>query len=638
MKKLHSLLGIIVLASILSCNQSPEPTENPYKKDEPIFKAKPVSEKVEPAFWWTDMPVDELQILLYGSDFGRYEASINYPGVRIKKQVKVDSPNYLFLYLDITSRAKAGKFNITLDLEGDQKQIPYELKERDSRDGKNQGFDASDVIYLMMPDRFANGNPDNDTIAGMLESADRSNPERRQGGDIQGIMNNLDYIYDLGMTAVWFTPLFENDMTPDYGAYHGYAATDMYRVDRRYGSNEDYKELIDVTHKKGMKVIMDMIHNHIGDQHWWMNDLPTSDWISDWDTHGQSSFRGSVASDPYASEYDKDKLTKSWFNRRMPDLNNRNELLADYLIQNTLWWIEYSGVDGIRMDTYVYPDKDYMARWAKEVLEAYPDFNIVGEVWVNKTAIEPFWQYDPEGVDDGYNSHLPSVTDFPFALETRQAMNENFGWLEGLRRLYYIFAQDMHYSDPMQNVIFLDNHDMGRIYEQVGKNEAHFKMLYAFLMTARGIPQVYYGTELMMEHENKGGDDEGWRQTMPGGFPGDDRSVFTAEGRTDKENEIMEYVTALTKWRKTAVATHEGRLLHFVPENDIYVYFRIHEDQTVMIVMNNNEESVMIDKQRFSEVLDSFSLAENVITGEQISVDGVEAEGKTTSIFELKNK
>jgi glycosidase len=411
----------------------------------------------------------------------------------------------------------------------------------------------------------------------------------------------------------------------------------MYKVDRRYGSNEEYKALIDAAHEKDMKVIMDMIHNHIGDQHWWMNDLPTADWISSWDEEGMTSFRGSVTSDPYASEYDLNRLTRGWFNRRMPDLNNQNELLADYLIQNTIWWIEYTGVDGIRMDTYVYPDKEYMARWAKEVLEAYPDFNIVGEVWVNKAPIEAWWQYDPEGIDDGYNSHLPSVTDFPFANAARAALNEDFGWLEGLRRLYYVFAQDMGYADPYQNVIFLDNHDMGRIYETVGKNEAHFKMLYAFLMTTRGIPQVYYGTELMMEHENRGGDDEGWRQTIPGGFPGDSRSVFTADGRTDKENEILDYISALTNWRKDAVAVHEGKMVHFIPEKDIYVYFRVHDEQTVMVVMNNNKGTERLSRDRFSEILDGFTTAQNVLNGEIISVtEDFEVAGKTTSVFELK--
>lgn len=583
------------------------------------------------------MPVNELQLQLYGDELGQYRASVNYPGVKLNRQMAVDSPNYLFLYFDISEEAQAGEMEIVLSNGEEEITLKYELKTREPLEGRNQGFDPSDVIYLMMPDRFANGDTSNDTIEGMLEAADRSNPQRRQGGDIQGVMDHLDYIEDLGMTAIWFTPMFENDMNPDYGAYHGYAATDLYKVDRRFGSNESYKELVSAVQDRGMKVIMDMIHNHIGDNHWWMRDLPTADWVYDFEEVGQTNYRGVVMSDPYASEYDSVKLTNGWFVKEMPDLNQNNPLLADYLIQNTLWWIEYSGIDGIRMDTYVFPDRDYMARWAKEVTEAYLNFNIVGEAWVENVAAESYWQYDKPGVEDGYQSHLPSVTDFQFSFAIRDAFNEGFGWTTGLSKLYYVLSQDFLYSDPAGNVIFLDNHDMSRFYEQVAKNEAHFKMAYAFLMTTRGIPQVYYGTELMMAHENRGGDDEAWRQTMPGGWPNDNRSIFTEEGRTGKENEIMEYITKLTQWRKDAVAIHEGKLVHFIPENNTYVYFRVHEDQTVMVVMNANEEAVTLDRDRFAEILDDFSVGVDVLSGEEIKVgDDFEVDGKTAVVWALR--
>ena len=594
-------------------------------------------EIVDPPFWWVEMPMNELQLQLYGEELGHYRASVDYPGVKITSQYAVDSPNYLFLYFEIDDDAQAGSLPITLTRDGKSLTLNYELKTRESSSNRHRGFDPSDVIYLMMPDRFANGNPENDSIEGMLEKADRSDPERRQGGDIQGVMNHLDYIKDLGMTAIWFTPIIENDMSPEYGAYHGYAATNLYRVDRRYGSNEEYKALVEEAHQKDMKVIMDMIHNHIGDQHWWMDDLPTKDWVHDIEEYGTTNFRGAVASDPYASEYDSDKLMNGWFVREMPDLNQKNELLADYLIQNTIWWIEYSGIDGIRMDTYVYPDQQYMARWAKEVLEAYPDFNIVGESWVNTVPAEAYWQYDEPGVDDGYDSNLPSVTDFQIANAIRQAFNEDFGWLNGLSKLYYVLSQDFVYADPMLNVIFLDNHDMGRIYETVGKDEDYFKMAYAFLMTSRGIPQVYYGTELMMAHENRGGDDEGWRQTMPGGWPDDERSVFTEDGRTDKENEIIDWVSKLTNWRNSAVAIHEGKLVHFVPENNVYVYFRVHEQQTVMVAMNANEEPVTLNRNRFAEILDDFERGVGVISKEKIDVsEDFEVAGKTAVVLELE--
>ncbi|MEP2447860.1 MAG: glycoside hydrolase family 13 protein [Balneola sp.] len=602
----------------------------------PNLKAQEVK-VIDPPFWWANMPVTELQIQLYGENLGSYRATVNYAGVEIKRQIAVDSPNYLFIYLDISEKAEAGKLEIILKNGDGSISVPYELLEREPAEGRYQGFDSRDVIYLMMPDRFANGNPDNDTIEGMLESADRSNPQRRQGGDIQGVVDNLDYIKDLGVSAVWFTPLFENDMTTKYGAYHGYAATDLYKVDRRFGSNEEYKAMIETVHENGMKVIMDMIHNHIGDQHWWMKDLPTKDWVHDFEKLGQTNFRGSVASDPYASEFDSRKLVDGWFVPEMPDLNQDNELLTDYLIQNTLWWIEYTGVDGIRMDTYVYPDKDYMARWSKEVLEAYPGFNIVGEAWVNTVAGEAYWQEDKDGVDDGYDSELPSLTDFQFAFAVRKAFNEDFGWTEGLSQLYYVLSQDFLYSDPMMNVTFLDNHDMSRFFEHIGKREAEFKMALAWLMTTRGTPQIYYGTELMMGHENRGGDDEVWRQTMPGGFPNDSRSVFTKEGRTQKENEIHEYTKKLIHWRNSSPAIHEGKLVHFIPQDNVYVYFRVHKDQTVMVVMNNSEENRTLERVRFAEILDKFKSGQNVMNNRTIDLsDDFSVDAKSTVILELK--
>jgi glycosidase len=591
---------------------------------------------IDPPFWWANMPVTELQIQLYGDELGHYRASIEYDGVEIKRQIAVDSPNYLFIYLDISEKAKTGKFNINLKHGKKSITVPYELLEREPSEGRYQGFDSRDVIYLMMPDRFANGNPDNDTIEGMLESADRSNPQRRQGGDIQGVVDNLDYIKDLGISAIWFTPLFENDMSVKYGAYHGYAATDLYKVDRRFGSNEEYKNMIETVHENGMKVIMDMIHNHIGDNHWWMKDLPTKDWVHDFEKLGQTNFRGSAASDPYASEFDAKKLVDGWFVPEMPDLNQDNEILNDYLIQNTLWWIEYTGVDGIRMDTYVYPDKNYMARWSKEVLDAYPGFNIVGEAWVNTVPGMAYWQDDMEGVNDGYDSELPSLTDFQFAFAVRRAFTEDFGWEQGLSQLYYLLSQDFLYSDPMKNVTFLDNHDMSRFFEHIGKKEAEFKMALAWLMTTRGTPQIYYGTELMMGHENRGGDDEVWRQTMPGGFPNDDRTIFNESGRTEKENEVYNYTKDLITWRNNSPAIHSGKLVHFIPSDNIYIYFRVHEDQTVMVVMNNNDEDKVINIDRLAEVLDKFKIGKNVINSKRINLtEDFSIDAKTTSIWEL---
>jgi len=441
------------------------------------------------------------------------------------------------------------------------------------------------------------------------------------------------------MTAIWFTPIIENDMKPEYGAYHGYAATDLYKVDRRYGSNAEYKLLIDAAHERGMKVIMDMIHNHIGDQHWWMRDLPTQDWIHNIDQYMQTNYQGSIVADPYSSDYDMIKLVDGWFVPEMPDLNQDEPLLTDYLIINTLWWIEYSGVDGIRMDTYLYPDKKYMAEWVDVVLTAYPDFNIVGEAWAINTPSAAYWQYDLPGQGDGYDSKLPSITDFPWSFAVRDGMTEEFSWESGLMKIYYMLGQDHLYANAMKNVIFLDNHDMSRVYEHVNKDVAAFKMAITLLLTQRGIPQIYYGTEFMFGHENRGGDDEAWRQTLPGGWTDDTRSVFTEKGRTESENDAFNYIQSLANWRKNAIATHQGSMKHFVPEDGTYVYFRIHEQQTIMVLVNTSKEEKTLDATRFQEVLGDFTTAKNVITNTNIDLGAtLVLPSKEASVWELKDE
>ena len=593
--------------------------------------------RIEPPFWYAQMPTTELQIMIHGAEIGLWRASISTPGIRIMQQQVGDSQNYLFLDVSIAPDVEAGIFPIELKHKNRSRTINYTLKRRSEDVQRNQGFSSEDVIYLLMPDRFANGNPDNDSVEGMLEPARRDDPSGRHGGDIQGVLERLDYIKNLGMTAVWLTPVFENDQTPDYKAYHGYAATDMYKIDRRFGSNEEFVAFVKACHDKGLKVIMDMIHNHIGDQHWWMNDLPFNNWVHDQEVYGNTSYRGSVASDPYASEYDYDKLVKGWFVDEMPDLDQRNETLSKYLIQNTLWWIEYSGIDGIRMDTYVYPYAEYMAKWAKSVIEAYPNFNIVGESWVESVAHESYWQEDKEGEADGYNSFLPSVTDFQMQFAVRDAFNQDFGWTTGLMNIYYALSQDRLYSNPMKNVIFLDNHDINRIYSTLGEDLAHLKMAYAFLMTTRGIPQVYYGTELAFAQGPAAWGDGAKRAEMPGGWEGDERYVFTPNGRTDKENDMHAFVTNITNWRKTSDAVKYGKLLHYLPENNVYVFFRYTENDRVMVVMNMNDEVVTISKEKHIQMLRGHKSAINVLTGAITSLaNGIEVKGKTTSIFHIK--
>ena len=617
-------MKITLLSFLLSCSY--------------LLVSQPKLSHVEPPFWWVGMSDPELQLMLHGDGIGQFKPEINYPGVTIQEVIQLENPNYLVLQLTIGKEAKSGSFDIRLN-SGKKTIISarYELKDRLSDKNRNQGFTSADVIYLLMPDRFANGNPDNDVISGMLEGVDRSNPNARHGGDIKGVSDQLDYIKDLGMTAVWLTPTFENDMKPEYGAYHGYAATDLYAIDERFGSNEEFVSFVDKCHSMGLKVIMDMIHNHIGDQHWWMTDLPSSDWVHDYEVHGLTNFRGAVQSDPHASKHDFERLVKGWFVPELADLDQRNPVLANYLIQNSIWWIEYSGVDGIRMDTYVYPYKEYLSKWVQSVMKSYPKFNIVGEAWVTGIAHEAYWQQDKPNESDGYNSFLPSVTDFQLMFTIDRALKEPFDWTKGLSDLYYTISQDRLYSDPMKNVIFLDNHDIERILSRLGEDKELFKMAYGFLMTTRGIPQVYYGTELMMSNISGVQGYATQRADMLGGWKEDERSVFSKDDRTAEEQENLEYVSKLTNWRKGARAIHEGKLTHFIPENNSYVFFRHTDQEAVMVVMNRNDTSITLKRNRFVEFLEKYTNGVNVITGAEIDLKGdFEIGPKQTAIFDLK--
>ncbi|MEM1057017.1 MAG: glycoside hydrolase family 13 protein [Bacteroidota bacterium] len=600
--------------------------------------AQPQIERVEPGNWWTGMIHDDLQILLYGEGIGQTRATMApHEGVTLDQAVQVENPNYLFLDLTVHDHAEAGTLAFSFDGPEGSTTLAYDLRERTREPGTYaQGFDSEDVIYLMVPDRFANGDPSNDSIAGMLEGVDRSDPDARQGGDFAGVMQNLDYIADLGMTAIWFTPVFENDMTPEYGAYHGYAATDMYRVDRRFGSNEEFTALVDAVHARGMTVIMDMIHNHVGDRHWWMDDLPTSDWVHSLERFGTTSYRTTTAVDPYAAEADRDGMEKAWFVSEMPDLGQTNDLLATYLIQNTVWWIETSGVDGIRMDTYPYADKHYMARWAEHVLEEFPDFNIVGETWMQRTAHTAYWQRGFRASPDGYESPLPSVTDFPMHAAFYEAIMNETDWTGGLSAFYFTLAQDFLYPDPPRVVAFLDNHDLPRVYSLFGEDEARFQMAYALLMTLPRTPQVYYGTELAMPNGPYTGSDGYKRSPMLGGWPGDERSVFTAEGRTERETRAFDYVRTLTRWRRYATAVHHGRTTQFLPRDNVYVLFRYTDDEAVMTILNRNEEPHSLGLGHYAERLDGYTFARDVVSGTVHSLDGpLEVPAQTTLVLEL---
>jgi neopullulanase len=589
-------------------------------------------QRVEPAFWWVGMKNPELQILIYGKDIAASTASLKYEGVEITRTEKTENPNYQFLFLTINASAKAGSFPITFTNGKKKRIVNYELKKREKDSKDYKGFNSSDVIYLIMPDRFANGDETNDNVAGMLEQANRAELFGRHGGDLKGIENNLDYLKDFGVTALWLNPVLENNQP--HASYHGYAITDFYKVDARFGTNENFKILTKKAHDKGLKMVMDMVFNHSGSEAWFVKDLPSKDWIHQFAEYTNSNYRLSVTIDPYASKADVDKMQQGWFDRHMPDLNQHNKLLATYLIQNSIWWIEYAQLDGIRMDTHPYPYKDFMSAWCKEVLTEYPNFNVVGEVWEERVLLTSYFQRNSKNAD-GYQGNLPSVTDFPLKSALNLAFNERDGWDEGLTRIYYALIQDFGYTEANNNVIFLDNHDITRFATSVGGDINKQKMGFAALLTLRGIPQLFYGGEIGMLGD--GGNHGKLRADMPGGWKGDTRSVFTEGGRTTQENELFNYAKTLLNWRKSKSVIHNGKLMHFIPENGIYVYFRYNDSESVMVILNNNNEEKTLTTQRFSERLQGFNSAENIVTKQSVSnLQSLVLPAKSATILELK--
>ncbi|MBT1696874.1 cyclomaltodextrinase N-terminal domain-containing protein [Fulvivirgaceae bacterium PWU4] len=597
-------------------------------------KKQPTFHHVEPPFWWTGMKNPSVQILFHNkdADLSSLSATVKYDGVTISETKTVENPHYLFVTLNISPTAKAGKVPVTFTAGKKTFTYQYEIKSKSGDTNRIQGFNSSDVLYLIMPDRFANGDPANDSIPGMFEGAHRDQPEGRHGGDLKGIADHLDYIKDLGVTALWLNPVLENNQRKS--SYHGYAITDLYQVDRRFGGNEAYLSVINKCHSMGLKVIQDMVMNHIGNDHWLMHDLPAKGWIHQFPEFTRSNYQGNVISDPYQSKYDATKMSNGWFDTTMPDVDQTDPLFATYLIQNTLWWIEHAGIDGIRMDTQPYPDKHFMAQWAKVVMHEYPQFNIVGEVWINSVATTAYWQ---KGMinKDSYQSNLPTVTDFPFCFTVPQALNEPAGWDTGMRRLYTLLSQDFIYPDANRNLTFLDNHDMSRFFLSAGKDLKKFKLGLAFLLTTRGIPQLYYGTELLMDGD--GGYHPNVRKDFPGGWPGDKTSAFSRQGRTEAQNEAFDFMKTLLHWRKSQPAVHNGKLTHFIPENNIYVYFRESNSHRVMVILNANDQEKTLSLAPFTECLRGAGRGVDVISQAEVSLrDQVNVPAYTAMIIEVK--
>lgn len=567
-------------------------------------KAAPVMEidRIAPNFWWSGMKNPELQIMLYGKNIATSAVSVTGKNIVLKETVRQDSPNYLFLYLDLTD-APAQTFDIVLTQGKKKTAVSYELKQRVRKGSDIQGFTSEDVLYLIMPDRFANGNPGNDIVEGMLEKKiDRNDPFARHGGDLAGIANHLDYIADLGVTAIWLNPTQENDM-PD-GSYHGYAITDYYQIDRRFGTNEEFKTLVDQAHSKGLKVVMDMIFNHCGSENYLFRDKPSKEWFNFHSEYVQTSFKTASVMDVHASQYEKKIATDGWFTQVMPDLNQRNRHVARYLIQSSIWWIEYAGINGIRQDTHPYADYDFMSQWCKEVLEEYPYFNIVGETWLNTNVLVSYWQKDSK-LAAPKNSNLPTVMDFPLQGLMNQAFDEETTeWAGGLYKLYDYQTQDLVYANPMNLLTFLDNHDTSRFAttDEKAENLTRYKQAITFLLTTRGIPQIYYGTEILMTGD-KGKGDGDLRKDFPGGWQDDTTENFTANGRTAMQNEAFDFTRKLLNWRKGNEVLGKGTLKHYSIQNGTYVYERKYNGRSVVVMMNGTGQAQTLNLTPYREIL-----------------------------------
>lgn len=599
-------------------------------------------DRIEPTNWYVGMKNPSVQLMVYGKDIRSAEVSTNYPGVKIDSLVRLDSPNYLLVYMNIKD-AQPGTMKLCFKTGKNKTNVNYELKARDMKGEDRQGFTNADVLYMLMPDRFASSGKNLEVKGLNAYKVDRSQPSLRHGGDLEGLRQHLDYFTELGVTALWFTPVLENN-SPDHGkssSYHGYATTDYYRVDPRFGSNADYRRLVDEAHKKGLKVVMDMIFNHCGFEHPWVKDLPSKDWLNtpEWlypenqkytvktqtmdgeqttnTKYLQTSYKLTPVLDPYASKVDLHETVDGWFVPTMPDLNQRNEHLMTYLIQNSEWWIETVGIDGIRMDTYPYADRKGMARWMEVLNEEYPNFNTVGETWVTEPAYTAAWQKDSPLQKE--NSNLKTVMDFAFFDRVNQAKNEETdAWWNGFNRIYNSLCYDYLYKDPSHVMAFIENHDTDRFLGETQDTLA-LKQALALLLTVNRIPQLYYGTEVLM-NGTKQVTDGNVRKDFPGGFPGDTRSCFTTEGRTKAENDMFRWTARLLHWRQGNEVITKGKQTQFIPQNGVYVVARSYNGKNVMTVINGTSKAATMQAERYAEIIGDAQEATNILTGHKINI------------------
>nr|WP_315134432.1 glycoside hydrolase family 13 protein [uncultured Flavobacterium sp.] len=593
-------------------------------------------DRVEPPFWYAGMENTELQILFYGKNIAENEVTVSNK-IQITDVIKTENPNYLFVTID-TKNVIAQDFIFSFSK--DKKVVftkKYTLKKRRANSAARKSFDASDMIYLIMPDRFANGNPKNDSNKSVTEKVERSNPSGRHGGDIAGMIQNLDYLKDLGVTTVWPTPLCEdNDKTY---SYHTYAQSDVYKIDPRYGTNEEYVQLASELHKRDMKLIMDYVTNHWGLQHWMMNDLPTKDWINQFENYTGTSHKRTTVHDINASKIDYDICFNGWFVPSMPDLNQKNPLVLKYLTQNAIWWIEYADLDGLRVDTYNYADPNAIAKWTKAITDEYPNLNIVGEISMRDQAQLSYWQKDSKvGAIQNFNSNLPSIMDFIMLDAFQSIFNENDGsWDKGMMKIYDNLANDFLYPNPNNIMIFAENHDTERFNEVYKNDFKKYQMAMALVATLRGIPQLYYGSEIGMAGDRNKGGDAAIRQDFPGGWKEDTNNAFLKSSRTDEQEHYFDFTSKLFQWRKTNEAVHFGKTTHYIPENNVYVYFRYTDTKTVMVVVNNSDNNQTIKTNRFQENIEKFSTGKDILSSKTIDLkQDLTIESKSVLILELQ--
>lgn len=574
-------------------------------------------EHLEPPFWWAGMQDERLELLVHGAGIGLLEPVIGDEHVAIVAVHRSDNRNYLFIELELSPDVSAGHFRIDFREAGATRlHHDYELRAREKGSAERAGFDGSDVIYLITPDRFANGNPRNDEVEHLSDGLDRSDPYGRHGGDLEGVIDNLGYIADMGYTQIWLNPVLENDQ-PE-ASYHGYATTDFYRVDPRFGSNELYRELAQRAGERKLGLIMDMIPNHCGSEHWWMDDLPAEDWINHGGRFVGTTHDRTSLFDPHGAAADRQRFSDGWFVPTMPDLNQRNPRLAAYLVQNAIWWVEYAGLSGIRVDTWPYSDKAFLTEWGRRLTAEYPNLNIVGEEWLNNPALVAYWQRGTRR-RDGYESWLPSLMDFPLHHAVMTGLREETRDGRGLERIYRMLGNDFLYADPGNLVIFPDNHDMSRVYTQLDERFDLYRIALVFFLTTRGIPQLYYGDEILMS--NRGTDSHGViRSDFPGGWPGDAVDAFSGKGLAARQQEAQALTRRLLNWRKTATAVHGGKLTQYAPEDGTYTYFRQDARKTVMVVINNDPGEKRIDPARFNEVLAGAETGVDVLSGDRYRV------------------